>query len=314
MHTDLTNTVDNFEALCAMVTTMRIGLGELRSHIDGLKALEITREFYGDQAPAARLLLAARVTELEYHYADLRSQWQLNLDDLKEGGAIPEEAINPSCGPELLRGLTALEEAKESGFREESFGDLMDEAVRVRDERIAAFKRALSRVALMIVDPDSVPSTSDQPLEVLEFALERSKALPLTLDAFSGDADMLAEAKRRHPLWIAKQEKLVAAVRAKQEAEHQQRLQREVASAIEERDEKEHRNRINVASLTAEQRGARTARMIEAVEPMYDILLRVTEITTLKEERGVGVIDGDGLIEVAQRADAMVQRVEGRLN
>jgi hypothetical protein len=303
---------ENFEALCATVSESNVPPTELRRHIDGMKMIEATRDFYGDYAEAAAILLKARIAELEECYAELRANWQKRLDELIEVCKIEPKDIHPGNGPGMHEALTALEEGVSDGFREDVFGDLLGEAQRVADETIAKYRTTLADIAVMAVDPDTIDVNAfkEVSVELLEMALQHSKELPMKLDIFYGDEEKLAEAKRRYPLWIKKQEELLAIRRE----EEKQKLKAAVEGGIEERDEKEHRNRVNDASLTAEQRGARQARMHEAVQPMYDLIRRVTEIAHLNEQDHTGVIDADGLLEIAQRCEAMVARIEGRVN
>lgn len=298
----------NFEQLAATCANSKVVPSELRRHIDGLKLLETTFDFYGDYADAARMILDARITELEARYAEMRPIWEAHLAELKTATALSEDEIKAENGPGLLESLKALEEGKASGFREEAFGDLTDEALAVQDDAIARFERALARVAVMVVDPETIKDSWDKniPVHLLEYALKNFKALPLTLDAFRGHTDLLEEAKRLHPLSVKKLEERVAAAK--------ERTVEQVKGAIENREEMEHRHRVEDAGLTPEQRAARTQRMIEASEHLFNAVRRLTEIVTLDEENHVGMLDADNLLPLAQQAQALVLRVEGKLN
>lgn len=306
MTTVLTNHLANFEELAVMCTTTPPPR-ELRSYIDGLKSIDTSDEgYYGEYARAAEILRKARVEASEKYYVTARASWAKNLVELIEAVAIEGE-ITGDSGPDILSGLRTMEQAKEEGFDARLFGDLMDDALRVQDEAIVAHRKALSQIALMVLDPALINEDPGMiPTELLEFALENFKALSLTLDVFLGDVQALDRAKALHPQSVKKQEARIA--RAKE------RDNGLVNESVERREEIEHRNRVNDAGLTAEQRGAKTARMLDAAQPMYDIIRRITEIAHLDEQKHQGMIDGEGLLEVAHRSHAMVARVEGRMN
>lgn len=308
--TTLSDTVANFKELastCAHTPPPR----ELKSFIDGLDAIEVTQEFYGDYAAAANVIIDARLVVLRDAYNRNRAIWEQNLEELKKACELTDEEIKPESGPDFITALRALEQGKADGFREEAFGDLTEEAVAVQDAAIERFKYALAKVAVMVVDPDIISDKFDSvPVELLEYALENFKQLPLTLDAFQGHADLLAEAKRLHPLSVKKQEEKIAKAK--------ERLENKVRDAIEDRDELQHRNRVADASLTPEQRAQREARMRDAATHLFGVVRRITEITRIEEERpdgtGVGMIDAGGLLELSHQASALVKRVEGSLH
>lgn len=216
--TDLSDHAANFEVLALTCTATKIAVLELRHYLEGLKAIEPSRDFYGDHAEAAAILLRVRIAETQARYDEMRKEWQTNLDELAEAVELTEEEITPRNAPNLLSALHSMETAKGDGFREDAFGDLLERATQVNDDAIKRFQAALARCALMVVDPDSVPPTYTGSIEDLDHALRMAKALPLTLEAFMGDHDKLAEAKRRHPIWVRKLEEL----RTKTLAERQQ--------------------------------------------------------------------------------------------
>lgn len=304
----------NFEVL-ANTLGAKVRPQEAVRYIEGLKAIDTHDEgFYGPFCEAATIALRARLRVIEGLYAEHRAQWEKNLAELRQATDLTDEEITPNSGPGLLEALHALEQGKADGFKEDAFGDLTEEALRVQDAAIVRFRNALTKCALMVVDPDSVPADTEADSKSLEYALAMSRKLPLTLSAFNGDEEALAEAKRRHPIWIRKQEALLAKVK---EREAKETIE-QVKGAIDDRDELAHRNRVADASLTPEERTKRNQRAIEAAEPMYLNMRRLVEITKVQEPTpenpvGFGLLDAHGLMEVVQQAQVLVMRVEGRL-
>lgn len=306
--TTLADPLANFSSLAEVVANAHVPPHELRQHLDGIKAIDTDTGFFGPYAKAAEVMVSARVRELEQRYTELRATWQENLDGLV--ASVKIEEVNPQTAVNILTTLRALEEALSDGFREEAFGDLMDEAVRVTTEAVAAHKLALADAAVMAVDPESIDMDSKLPVRLLETVYEHSKQMPITRNAVLGDEAKFAELQRRYPLWLKRQEELLEKRRREEEAEHEAAIER----GVEARDEKEHRNRVHDAGMTAQQREARAARQHEAAADMYEIVRRVTEIAHVNEEDHEGQIDAQGLLELSIRCEAMVARVEGRVN
>lgn len=301
---------ENFKEL-AVMCARQPGPKELGGYIAGLAALEATADFYGGYYAAAGTLIEATLDARREEYANWRDVWQANLDELKEAIVIEEDQIHPHHSEDLLSALKVMEESKAAGFNADAFGDLEDEALAVQEQGLANVRLALARIAVMVVDPAIISENygKNMPVPLMEYGLEKFKELPLTLDAFQGHADLLAEAKRLHPLSIAKQEARIKAAK--------DRIEGVVKNAIEEGEDHEHRIRVADASLSPEERQAREGRMREAATHLFNVVRRIPQVARIEEESaegGMGLIDASGLLELTQTASALVMRVEGRLN
>lgn len=311
MSTVLTNHHLNFEELAATVAYTPQPT-ELRSYIDGLLLVDTEdTDYFGGYVQAARIVRDKRVQAMELKYNELLDQWKDNLEQFTKAVHVPDEEITVDAGQRLMSKLQSLHECRSDGLRPEAFGHLLHEAERVQQDAIDRLDKALARVALMVLDPSYIPDDpGDTPVEVLEFTLEQFKGLPLTEAAFRNNAEAFEQAKKLHPLMIKKLEARIAKAKT--------RLEDSVQNAIETRDEMAHRHRVDDASLTAEQRGERHGRMVEAVEHLYTLVRRITEVVTIEKDNmdgtGNGVIDAGSLLEMTQTAQVLVMRVEGKLN
>ena len=126
---------------------------EMRETIDELWRLAADDSV----APEALPLVHARLEVLVPAYHKARAQWQANLDALREATTLTEAELVPALAPRLCAGLSAMEEGQRAGFDENAFGELTEEAIRMQEEAITAFRNALCRIALKVVDPASVP-------------------------------------------------------------------------------------------------------------------------------------------------------------
>lgn len=309
MITLLDDPVTNIKALANLVTKAPAP-SQMKDYLAGLTQLEFKEEFYGPYSEVARIMAEARGFALMPSFLKLCSKWQTNLSELREAVTLTEEEKHPGNGPEILKTYNALKEAKEAGgFDEAKFGHLLDEANAVVDAALPMFEQTLRKVALMVIDPAQVPEEYEGSPEKLEMAIELFRLCPLYAETFGGEEE-LAKAKVMHAQSLAKQEALLARVRARTK----QRDEGAVERGIMSQEDKATANAVRDASMTSEQKNARLCRMVESAEPLYMAIRRLTEITHTEPDSRVGAIDASGLYDVVQQAEALVARIEGKLN
>lgn len=290
---------------------------QLQEHLLAVQKLRPSTDFYGPHAAAAEVVKHTALGALrrllddtihqEQSYTAKRAKWQAKLDELKIALTVDPEDEVPENGPAILHALHSLQSASVS---EEMYGDLQPEAEKLRQEGVTGYQHVLARIAMKVLDPAHIPDGYDGPSCVLEEALTAFAEMPLTPEAFNNDEAMFAQAKDWHAKSMVKHKALLEKTRERERAE----IEGRVIRAIEHRDECEGCHKREDACMTPEQKTARLQRAIEAAEPLFLMARRLTEIVIIDDAAHTGLIDAAGLKECAEQAQALVLRIEGRLN
>lgn len=290
---------------------------QLREHILAVEEITTSNGFYGPHAAAAEVVKNTALGALrrmlddtivrEKTYAEKRARWQAKLDEFRQALAVAPEDEVPENGPAILHALESLSSA---GVSEEMYGDLQPEAERLRQEGVLNYQHVLARISLKVLDPAHIPDTYDGPSCMLEHEVKAFADMPVSLEAFNGDVAMFERAKDLHAQSVRKHAELLEKTRERERKE----IEGKVVSAIERRDECGRCHKLEDAYMTPEQKTARLQRAIEAAEPLFLLVRRLTEIVVVDDQNHTGLIDAMGLKECAEQAQALVLRVEGRLN